>query len=93
MFGYTSDLDTTLELMGRLRRRMDRVFDDFEPGQATSAGGFPPTNLYDTGSSLLLELEVPGITEKDFELTLTKNVLTVAARRSVDAPEGSSTAQ
>jgi HSP20 family protein len=89
MFGYTTDFDRTFDLMDQLRHRMERVFDDFDGGRTgRPAAGQPATNLYDTGKALVLELEVPGLSDKDFDLTLTQNVLTVSARRQVSVPEG-----
>ena len=88
MFGYTRDFDRTLSLMEQLRRRMDRVFDDFDHGVEPTAASFPRTNFYDTGSGFLLTLDVPGLSEKNLNLTLTNDVLTVSGSRKVDAPEG-----
>jgi HSP20 family protein len=89
MFGY-SDFDRTIQLMEQLRRRMDRVFEGVDseenlPGELSS---FPPTNVYDTGKGFRYELEVPGVSEKDVNITLTQDVLTVTGERKSDAPEG-----
>ena len=90
MFGYTRDFDRTLSLMDQLRRRMDRVFEDFDAGSGyePAAAVFPRTNFYDNGSSFALRLDVPGLSEKELKLTLADDVLTVSGRREVDAPEG-----
>ena len=88
MFGY-SDFDRTIQLMEALRRRMDRVFEgetnDAYPGELAA---FPRTNVYDTGTGYLFEMEVPGLSEKDVNVTLTQDVLTVSGERRSDAPEG-----
>ena len=53
--------------MDQLRRRMDRLFLDFEPNTSAQlpTGSFPRTNVYDTGSALVLQAEVPGLEEKN----------------------------
>lgn len=89
MFGY-SDFDRTIQLMDQLRRRMDRVFEgvdagDVWPGELAT---FPRTNVYDDGSSFVYELEVPGLSEKELNINLTQDVLTVSGERKTDAPEG-----
>ena len=90
MFGYNRDFDRTISLMDQLRRRMDRVFEDFDRGNGYEpvAGRFPRTNFYDNGSAFALTLDVPGLKDKDVNLTLTNNVLTVTGSRKTDAPEG-----
>jgi len=88
MFGY-NDFDRTFQLMDQLRRRMDRAFQglDVEDGPAELAS-FPPTNVYDTGKGYVYAMEVPGLSEKDVQVTLNQDVLTVAGERKADSPSG-----
>jgi HSP20 family protein len=90
MFGYRNDLDRTLAMMGQLRRRMDRVFDDADrsgvPEPAT--GGVPRVNFHDTGNAFVLQADLPGVREADLVLSLEQDVLTLAGQRKSDAPEG-----
>jgi HSP20 family protein len=65
--------------MSRLSREMNRLFG--ETGAASSAGVFPPLNLYDDGESLVLRAEVPGIDPKDLEINATMNALTIKGER------------
>ena len=91
MFGYTRDFDRTISLMDQLRRRMDRVFEDFDHGydhEPTAAARFPRTNFYDNGNAFALTLDVPGLKDGDLKLTLTNDVLTVSGFRKADAPDG-----
>jgi len=98
-----SDIDRTFAVMDQLRRRMDRVFEEYEPARGREAlranltdeaerlwgrGRWPRLSLSDTGESLLLKAEVPGLTEKDLHLSIQKDVLTMSGERKVDAPEG-----
>lgn len=90
--------DRTLALMDDWRRRMDRAFADFqtpfapagtfEDPWSLSEATWPRVNLYDTGPSLRIEAEVPGLTTKDIQIQLQNDVLTVTGERKVDVPKG-----
>jgi HSP20 family protein len=89
MIGYFTDLDRNFELMNQLRRRLDRAFEEVDGERSwTTTDQFPRTNIYDTGKSFVLKAEVPGLTEKDVNLTLTQDVLTLSGERKVETPEG-----
>jgi len=98
-----SDIDRTFGVMDQLRRRMDRLFEEYEPARGQSAlranladeaerlwgrGRWPRLSLSDAGSSLLLKAEVPGLTEKDLQLSIHQDVLTMSGERKQDVPEG-----
>ena len=90
--------DRTLAMMDDWRRRMDRAFGDFqvpfvpagtfEDPWSLSEATWPRVNLYDTGASLLLTAEVPGLTAKDVQIQLENDVLTVSGERKVQVPQG-----
>ncbi|MBI3203555.1 MAG: Hsp20/alpha crystallin family protein [Polyangiaceae bacterium] len=90
MFGYRNDFDRTLAIMDQLRRRMDRVFDDVDRSGAPepATGGVPPVNFHDTGNALVLQADLPGVREADLDISLEKDVLTLAGQRKSDVPEG-----
>jgi HSP20 family protein len=91
MFGYIGEYNRALDLLDDLRRQMDRAYAGWRPpARRTSAerAAYPPSNLYDTGSSLVLEAEVPGIKGSDVTVTLNRTVLTLAGQRRVTPPEG-----
>ena len=71
-----------------LRRELDRLFGDLERAPSFGAPYAPAFNFEDTGEALQLRAEVPGLTEKDIDINVTANVVTVKASRKVDAPEG-----
>lgn len=77
-----------------LRRRMDELFRDFDQPQAGLRGRYhgdvtwPRTNLYDSGSELVLLAAVPGLSDKDIAVNATGDVLTISGERKVGAPEG-----
>jgi HSP20 family protein len=85
------ELNRALAIMNEVRRRMDRVWDDFD--SPTPADGFPSTvwpktNVYDAGANLVLRAEVPGMSENDLQLTLNTDSLSIAGERRVEVPEG-----
>lgn len=86
-----SDFDKTFAMMDQLRRRMDHLFGDYESGRFAdfpTVSALPRFNVYDTPGALIVQAEVPGLSEKDIELNLNDDVLTVSGARKSDAPEG-----
>ena len=71
-----------------LRRELDRLFGDLERAPSFAAPSAPAVSFADTGEAFTLRAELPGLTEKDVEISVTANVLTVKAARQVEAPEG-----
>ena len=96
MFTRMNELDRTFDVLDELRRQMDRVWNDYDgswgtsgaPTQALSAASWPRFNVLDAGANLLLTADVPGLTEKDLEVTFQDNVITVSGQRKSPAPEG-----
>jgi HSP20 family protein len=95
MFNRFDDFDRTLAVMDHLRRRMDRAFEEMEPGRAQGrdvermwSGRFPRVHFQDKGSSLVFEADLPGLGEKDVQLSIHQDVLTVSGERKEDAPAG-----
>jgi len=98
-----SDIDRTFAAMDQLRRRMDRFFEEYEPASRRDAlranladeterlwarGRWPRLTLADAGASLVFKAEVPGLTEKDLQLSIHQDVLTMSGERKQDVPEG-----
>jgi HSP20 family protein len=87
MFGSWNDFERTFTAMDELRRTFERAYRD-EEGFTFERSGWPRLSLWDEGSQLVLKADVPGLTEKDVQLQLTQDVLTVSGERRSDAPEG-----
>jgi HSP20 family protein len=89
-----ADLDDVVSTFDQLRSFVDRAFDEgglrVEPGRGISfsANSWPRTNLADTGSTLVLTAEVPGLSDKDIQITLNQGVLTISGERQIKVPEG-----
>lgn len=88
MFGSWNDFERTVAAMDELRRTFDQAWREEESFPFQRPGAWPRISLWDEGSSLVLKADVPGMTEKDVQLQLTQDVLTVTGERRSDAPEG-----
>jgi HSP20 family protein len=87
------NLRRTLSAMNALRREMEYVFGEFERDQGpeapgTSWAGWPRTALSDAGDSLVIRSEVPGLSEKELEVTVTADSVAISGERKTDPPEG-----
>lgn len=89
MLTYWMDLSDPFRAFDTLRRRMDQVFREYDE----SAGGarvstYPRASLRDTKEAFVLTAEVPGLADKDLQLTATGDSLTISGERKAQAPEG-----
>jgi len=71
-----------------LHREMNRMFEDLArsfdlaPWSSWERGGFHPrTDVGETDGEVIVTAEMPGLEEKDFELTLTEDVLTLKGEK------------
>lgn len=74
----------------QLRREMDRLFGEFEQqsdGHWRSTA-WPRIGVIDEGKTVLVRAELPGMTEKDLEITVTADTLTLRGKRQDEVPEG-----
>ena len=89
MFGYLSDFDRTFAAMEELRRRVERTLGGEGAADVFATDmGWPRTSVYDTGESLMVVADVPGLKEKDIEVSLDNDVLTLSGERRPDVPDG-----
>jgi HSP20 family protein len=73
-----------------LQSQVNRLFQDFGRGsdELMTGGTFvPPVDIYEDEHSITLKLEVPGINEKDIDVQLENNTLTVRGERKFEAEE------
>ncbi len=78
--------------LASLQERVNRLFQESAGGGAetslTTAGAFiPPVDVYEDEQGLRLKLEVPGIEEKDLDIRIENNVLTVRGERKLEKEE------
>ena len=66
-----------------LQEEVNRLFDDFF--LPTEAGGefpfVPSVDISETKNQIKVKADIPGISEKDIELTLENNILTIKGKR------------
>ena len=56
--------------------------------ESLTAGAFvPPVDIYEDEHSIQLKLEVPGVEEKDLNIKVENNILTVSGERKFDTDE------
>lgn len=69
--------------MHELRRELDRLFDNFVPGElfGTRPTAFPALNAWEDGERLMIEAEVPGLKLDDLEITVKGNELMLKGTR------------
>lgn len=95
MFSRLTDFDRSFDVLDQLRRQMDRVWNDYDgswgvartPSQTVTTASWPRFNVLDAGANLLVTADVPGLTEKDLQVSLEDGVLTVSGERRPFAPE------
>ena len=65
-----------------LHRRMERIMESvMHRGSAGQGDWFPPADLYETDSEVIVVLEVAGIDPETLDVTLEENMLRVLGRR------------
>lgn len=73
-----------------LQNQMSRVFQDFGRGSdelLTSGTFVPPVDIYEDEHSITLKLEVPGMNERDIDIKLENNTLSVRGERNFEKEE------
>ena len=72
-----------------LQNRVNALFRDFNEGESamTTASFIPAVDIYEDEKKVVLKLEVPGIAEKDLDVSVENNVLTVKGERKFAAEE------
>ncbi len=78
---------------GALQREVEKVFDDFtrswpSVGALTGRGLMPNIDVHETDNGLEVTAELPGVDEKDVEVTLADNVLTIKGEKKYEHKEG-----
>jgi HSP20 family protein len=95
MFNRFDGYDRTFSVFDELRRRMDSVWEDYQPlafdPSFRASSSWPHVNVHDTGDTLVFTADVPGLADKEVQLTLTVDGLTLSGERKLTPPEGYST--
>jgi len=87
-WGFGS-LRRTLSTMEALRQEMGSFLSEAPRWyERQSDADLPPSTLTDKGETLVLKAEVPGLSEKDIEVTVTGDTVSIRGERQIEAPEG-----
>ena len=75
-----------------LQDRVNRIFRESyspdSPDEALTTSSFaPPVDVYEDEHHITLKIEVPGIDEKDMDVSIENNTLTVRGKRSFETEE------
>src|SRR5271165_2045439 len=77
--------------LSALQNRMNRLFEEQYGGgreESLTTGAFvPPVDIYEDEHSVQLKLEVPGIDEKDLDVKVENNTLTITGERKFEKEE------
>jgi HSP20 family protein len=72
-----------------LQNRVNSLFRNLNEGESpmASASFVPPVDIYEDADKLILKLEIPGMNEKDLDVRVEDNTLTVRGERKFEAEE------
>jgi HSP20 family protein len=82
------ELSTMQDLMNRMSRLSRESHSPEGPEDALTTTSFaPPVDIYEDEHNITLKLEVPGIDEKDIDVRIDNNTLTVHGERKIEKDE------
>ena len=72
-----------------MQNRLNSLFRDLNDGDSpmTTAAFVPAVDVYEDDKKVMLKLEVPGIDEKDLDVSVENNTLTVKGERRFESEE------
>ena len=71
----------------RMERELRRMFRDFEQGSeepSSVAVWTPPVDIYETDNEVVVRADLPGIDQRDLDIRLENNVLTLKGERKME---------
>ena len=75
-------------MQNRLNRFVRELYSPEGPEEALTTTGFaPPVDVYEDEHNITLKIEVPGIDEKDIDVRIENNTLTVHGERKFEKEE------
>src|SRR6185369_7387991 len=79
---------TMQDRMNRMNRLFRESYSPEGPEEALTTSSFaPPVDIYEDEHTITLKLEVPGINEKDIDVRIENNTLTVHGERKLEKEE------
>jgi HSP20 family protein len=88
-FGSTSNFDLDNGSFSAMRKVMDYLFDELDGSLSGSRArsGLPRLNISETDNSVEIEAELPGVEEKDVEVALNDDILTIKGEKRMERDE------
>ena len=82
------EFSTMQDRMNRMNRLFRESYSPEGPEEALTTTSFaPPVDIYEDEHNITLKLEVPGIDEKDIDVRIDNNTLTVHGERKIETEE------
>lgn len=82
------EFSTMQDRMNRMNRLSRESYSPDGPEEALTTTSFaPPVDIYEDEHNITLKLEVPGIDEKDIDVRIESNTLTVHGERKIEKEE------
>ena len=82
------EFSTQQDRMNRLNRIFRESYSPEGPEEALTTTNYaPPVDIYEDEHNITLKLEVPGIDEKDIDVQVVSNTLTVHGERKIEKEE------
>lgn len=76
--------------LATLQNRVNGIFQDYNRGQnelSTTSSFIPAVDVYEDDHKVVLKLEIPGVEEKDLDVQVENNTLTVRGERKFEKEE------
>ncbi len=73
--------------LNRMERELRRMFRDFEQSSeepSSVAVWTPPVDIYETDNEVVVRADLPGIDQRDLDIRLENNVLTLKGERKME---------
>ena len=82
------EFSSVQDRMNRMNRLFREAYSPEGPEEALTTTNFaPPVDIYEDEHNIALKLEVPGIDEKDIDVRIEGNTLTVHGERKIEKEE------
>src|SRR5690242_19919122 len=82
------ELSTMQDRINRMNRLFRESYSPEGPEEALTTTSFaPPVDIYEDEHNITLKIEVPGIDEKDIDVRVENNTLTVTGERKIEKEE------
>jgi len=83
------ELEEPLRELERMRKEMDRLFEDLTEGifREPRAGVYPLVNVTEGSDDYYVRAELPGIKAEDLDISVTGNSISIAGERKIPAED------